>query len=32
MLRQSLDLRQVFRLEWVIVGGNSDAFIFEVHM
>ena len=26
---QSLDLRQVFQLECLIVGGKSDVFIFE---
>ena len=29
VLGQSLDLRQVFQLERVIVGGKSDVFIFE---
>ena len=29
MLRQSQDLRQVPQLEWVIVGGKGNVFIFE---
>ena len=32
VLRQCLDLRQVFELEWVIVGGKSDDFIFQAHL
>ena len=29
VLGHILDLRQVFQLEWVIVGGQRDLFIFE---
>ena len=32
VLGQNLDLRQVFQLEWVIVGGKSDVFIFEASL
>ena len=32
VLRQSLDLSQAFQLEWVIVGGKSDVFIFEASL
>ena len=32
VLGQSLDLRQVLQLEWVIVGEKSDVFIFEAHL
>ena len=29
VLAKSLDLKQVFQLEWVIVGGKSNLFIYE---
>ena len=32
VLKQSLDLRQALQLEWVIVGGKRDVFIFEAHL
>ena len=32
VLGQSLDLSQAFHLEWVIVGGKSDVFIFEASL
>ena len=32
VLGQSLDLRQVFQLEWMIVGGKSDVLNFEASL
>ena len=32
VLGDSLDLRQVFQLDWVIVGGNNDLIILEAHL
>ena len=32
VLGDSLDLSQVFQLDWVIVGGNNDLIILEAHL
>ena len=32
VLKQSLDFGQALQLEWVIVGGKRDVFIFEAHL
>lgn len=32
VLGESWNLRHVHQLEWVIVGGKRDVFIFEVHL